>query len=130
MHDVPEYIAIMKESADKLIGIKYDKGQLINMALNNVFGNDFEYKIKLFDLGKERRVCSVGVRANFEYLRKELYRANKEVSMERLFNTLNRDYWTGREYEKFEQVDIEQTPPAIFVNSKYFDSEFKTVIKV
>ena len=125
-----DFMGFMKESAEKTIGTKYDYGQLINIALSNVFGEDFEYKIKLFDMGSEKRVCSVGIRANFEHARKKINKVVGSVVVKRLFNELRRDFWTGKEYEKFERVDVENTCPALFVNSKYFDSEFKTIARV
>jgi len=123
--DIPEYIEKMKYSADMLIGTKYDFLQLCGIALNRILGYDWNYKIKFLDAGKKLRVCSTGIRTNFEYLRKRI-----EPEMKRLFNKLERSFWTGKEYGKFKKIDVEMTTPAFFSNSKYFSSEFKEIERV
>lgn len=121
-------IAVMLEAANKMIGTKYDYGQLLDIALNHILGYEHIRKAKIFDLGKRRLVCSVGARALYEQVR---YRARWSLGydkIDRLFNELNPDYWPKHEVEKFQRSDVELTSPAHFANSHYFKGEFKPVL--
>lgn len=124
--DIPEYVSAIKNSAQSLIGAKYDIGQLVMIKFNEWWGDDWDYKQRWLDFGKNRHVCSVAVRMNFEDFRKK----NPNSGMVRLFDKMDRDYWSGDEFSKFDGVDVEMTYPACFSNSKFFCSEFKLVARV
>ncbi|MDD5589239.1 MAG: hypothetical protein PHP92_04245 [Candidatus Nanoarchaeia archaeon] len=121
--DIPEYITIMEKAADQMVGVNYAYEDLCFIALNRLLGYDWKNHLGWLDWNKKNKVCSTAIRTNFEYLRKKI-----EPKMTRLFDKLNRDYWTGKEYAEFDGVDVEETCPALYNNSKFFDSEFKTII--
>lgn len=143
-------IALMFSTAIKMIGIKYDYGQLLDIALNYILGYKHIRKAKIFDLGRRRMVCSVGARTLFEKIRYETRNlepygidtntglamsirpdgrvVNHHETIDRLFNKLNPEYWTAEEVAEFQRVDLELTSPAHFANSQHFDGEFEQIM--
>ncbi len=61
-------IKILKEATTELIGQNYDIGQIMDIAINSLLGYGHQRRLKLFDLGMKKKVCSVGVRVALEYL--------------------------------------------------------------
>jgi len=52
---------LMYEYAYKLLGQKYDYGQLIDILLKQLFSSFLKDKATIFDLGSKKKVCSVAV---------------------------------------------------------------------
>lgn len=119
-------INIMLDSANKIIGTKYDYGQLLDIAISQILGYPNIIKYKWFDMGRKRMVCSVGCRAIMEDLRHKLEQDGQET-IPRLFNKLNPMYWTEKELKEFSRVDVEATSPAHFANSRWFDGEYRHI---
>ncbi len=117
-------ILIMEKACDELYGTFYDFGQLLDAVINRVLGYVHVIEYKIFDFGKDQKVCSVGIRMAYEKLRKAV-----EPAMERLFNKLNPEKWTVSQIEKFERTDVEATSPAHFANSNYYNDEFKLIAR-
>ncbi len=134
LHDIPEYIEVMKKAADKIVGTKYDYGQLLDIMLNRILGYGTKLKFRPFDLGKKRKACSIGCRVIYEALRKfvevKAYKDGVEPDMTRLFDNPDEDDWTEKEMRKFDRTDVEATTPAHFANSRYFDGEFMRIVRV
>ncbi len=122
-------VEILLKAAEHIIGTKYDFGQLLDIAINQILGYPFDDKIKWFDFGNKQKVCSVGVATIFEKFR------NETKSIDRLFSKLNFRKWSGSMIKKFYsnggRWDIEQTYPANFSNSAtHFNTEFKLVLRM
>jgi len=115
-----------------IIDTKYDYGQLINILANQVLGYEFDEKIKMFDFGAGRKVCSVGVAAVYQYWRKQL--ENIGIEKQRLFSKLNESNWDKdfiTRYNKKKRWDVENTYPCMFgVTKSHFDGEFELIAKL
>jgi len=116
-------IAIMYNTALKIIDTKYDYGQLLDIAINQILGYDNIIKYKWFDMGKKRMVCSVGCRTIMEDLRHQ-QEIEGTIAIERLFNKLNEMHWTQHQIDEFTRVDVECTSPGHFSNTNWFDREY------
>lgn len=124
------YLMWMQDAAGEIVGTKYDYGQLIDIAINQLLGYGSAEKFHWFDLGSKRKVCSVATRTCFEHAR---HRAEVEwgelAAPTRLFVAPGGSpYWGLSEWVKYGKPSVECTTPAHFVNSQYFSSEFKLVI--
>lgn len=95
-----EEIEILKEAAQKLIGHGYDYGQLLDILLKQLFPDFVKEKLSIFDFGRKRKVCSVGV--HFCFL-KWWYKLGEEQQPRPL----------GKQY-------VETTCPADFANHETF----------
>lgn len=87
-----------REAACKMIGLRYDRGQLLDILLNEVMGfapGDFH---RIFDAGQLLTVCSGGVGAVYEAMRRA-HENHYGEAWPRLFDGLY----------------IERYPPAIFL---------------
>lgn len=87
-----------REAAEKLIGTKYDVGQLIDIFLNGLMGFPLGEYARVFDAGQLLTVCSGGVGAVYEAMRRA-HEAHWGAAWPRLFNGLY----------------VERYPPAIFM---------------
>ncbi|MFH1010440.1 MAG: hypothetical protein V1784_04295 [bacterium] len=56
-----EELAVLKDAAQLLVGHGYDYGQLLDILLKQLFPSFVKEKLSLFDFGRKRKVCSVGV---------------------------------------------------------------------
>jgi hypothetical protein len=56
-----EETATIKEAAQTLVGYPYDYGQLLDILLKQLFPTFVKEKLSIFDFGRKRKVCSVGV---------------------------------------------------------------------
>ena len=128
-----EEIDVMRKYADAhLIDKRYDVGQLLDILVNRILGYNGVIKFRIFDWGKNLKVCSVGVRTLFEKLRKVLNQ-NGRPSYSKLFRKLNPlAPWPGGVFPQSRVpdqygVDVEATAPAHFANSRYFDNEFELI---
>jgi hypothetical protein len=125
----PEELKLMEDGARPIIGKTYDIGQLADIALNHLYDHPQEIRYKVFDWGEDLKVCSVGVRLAYEYMRKNLPPGK---TMKRLFSTFRYHAWAAADkVQKLNTfgkgVDVEATAPAHFANSDYFDDEFAFV---
>ncbi len=125
-------IKILLKATVPLLGTKYDYGQLLNIATNQMLGYSFDEKTKVFDMGGKRKVCSVGVAAVFQIWRKELEKQG--IKIPRLFSKLNRNNWDPKFLKKFDEVgrwNVENTYPAMYaLTKKYYNSEFELVLRM
>ena len=121
-----KHLAIMYDAAKSLLGRKYDIGDLLDMALNQILGYDYNRKIRFFEFSRRQMVCSTSVRTIQEKLRKELEKEG-DFSFPRLFNKLNPEKWSEKELRKFTRTDVEMTTPAHYTNSGWFESEFQQI---
>jgi len=124
-------VEILRDTALQMIGEDYDVGQLLDIGINEILGYHFQRKLSLFDFGRKRKVCSVGVRICFENLgnqvRTPFGKSTKPGKW--LFHDLNPSMWTKREIEEYRGTDVEATSPAHFANSNYFCNEFRLIAK-
>jgi len=123
-----EDIKIMQEAAKPLLGTQYDIGQLVDILINGLLGFEHQVKFRFFDFGKKKKVCSVGIRAVFEYLYQKRIKSTADNRIW-LFKKINPDYWSEHIVNNFKGVDVEATTPAHFANSEYFDNEFTLIAK-
>lgn len=126
-------IKVMRDYADEhLIGTTYDVGQLMDILVNTILGYPNVVHDRIFDWGKNLKVCSVGVRVLLERLRQVLDE-NGQPSFGKLFRKLNPlAPWPGGVFPQSRipdqyGVDVEATAPAHFANSHYFDNEFTLI---
>jgi len=113
-----------------MCGENYDVGQLLDIAINNVL----KYvgglrRLKIFDFGEKKKVCSVGVRVVFEKLHQQL---NPQANKKWLFRELNLDSWPSDSIiniANYKGTDVEATSPAHFANSDLFGHEFELIAK-
>jgi len=123
---------MMAYAQEHLIGQVYDIGQLLDILVNTILGYPNVIHYRIFDWGRSRKVCSVGVRVLFERLRQVL-EDNGRPSFKPLFRKLNPTApWPGGVFPQSRipdqyGVDVESTAPAHFANSHYFDGEFELV---
>jgi hypothetical protein len=112
----------------KLIGSKYDLGQLFAIMSNGIGGYPNEFKKTKLDSSRAREVCSAGIAVSYAYLR-HLRESEGDESWSRLFSngineSLFKDAKWGKEvvndYLQNNRVDVEMTTPAHFTNSEYF----------
>jgi len=125
-------IGIMIKATLPMLGTKYDYGQLMNIAVNTILGYPYDEKVKWFDLGGKRKVCSVGMAVIFQKWRKVL--ESEGFNVQRLFRNLNKKAWTEKfikDFKKLNRWDVENTFPAMFALTKtHFDGEFELIIKM
>lgn len=125
-------IELMLLATLSIIGTKYDYGQLLNIAANQLLGYKYEEKIKVFDFGAKRKVCSVGVAVVYQKWRKVL--EARGVQIPRLFSQLNANAWSKDFVEEFKKNghhwNVENTYPAMFgLTHTHFNNEFMPVLK-
>lgn len=125
----PSHIETMREASEKLLYRKYDIGQLLDIAVNGLLGYVHERRLKFFDLGKKRKVCSVGVRVVFEYLHNRKLKSAQSRPGKWLFYSLNPDKWPPAFVKHYRGTDVEATSPAHFANSDYFRREFRLIAR-
>ncbi|MBN2417049.1 hypothetical protein JXO52_14510 [bacterium] len=128
-HVTPGDIALMNEASADLIGTDYDIGQLVDILINGLLGFEHTLKIKLFDFGNRKKVCSVGVRAVYEYLYQKRIKSGEDVRDTWLFNEINPAKWPEHVVRHYKGTDVEATTPAHFANSDYFGNEFRLVAR-
>ncbi|MBC8181986.1 hypothetical protein H8E88_12780 [candidate division KSB1 bacterium] len=122
-----EDIESLKKAATELAGENYDIGQIVDIALNSLLGYGHQRRYKLFDLGRKKKVCSVGVRAAFEYLYLKNIKTEESRPGKWLFYEMNPQKWSQKKIEKYNGTDVEVTTPAHFCNSDYFCDDFELV---
>lgn len=126
-------------------GDKYDYGHFASFIIWKLLGYP-ENATPLLDQGETRHICSVYIRAIFEYLRKVRTAEGKPEYLPRLFNIGDLTMWrlAGKlahahpknlpvlvgESDGFENVSktpVEWTWPACFDNSHYYSNEFELI---
>lgn len=122
-------VKIMTATARSMVGMDYDIGQLLDIAINQILGYEHQRRLKFFDLGRKKKVCSVGVRVVFEHLYQTKMKGEDSRSGKWLFDELNPKKWTQKKIQKFQGTDVEATSPAHFANSDYFRYEFELVAR-
>ncbi|RPH96219.1 hypothetical protein EHM69_01925 [candidate division KSB1 bacterium] len=111
-HFTPECWQALEAVANRLIGADYDFGQLMDIAIKQTFGWVPD-TASIFDLGRKKKVCSVGVMAC-------LYTGWQKIAEK--FNTGNdygadrTDYWKPNARSDGSTMNIERIPPAFFEN--------------
>jgi hypothetical protein len=135
-------IHVMLDAAQRIVGKKYDYLQLVGFLMHQILDYPRE-PFTLFDQGPERKVCSTGVAALFNHLRKVLDEHGGDT-IPRLFDIVDVDVWKDRGV--FDNIDqcldpdatpgvdsirtpIERVTPAHFENSSYFQNEFWEVVR-
>lgn len=122
-------IETMRVAAKRMIGSDYDIGQLLDIAINGILGYDNQRRLKIFDFGRKKKVCSVGIRVVYEYLYQTKIRTEDSESGKWLFDKLNPEKWSKKDIKKFRGTDVEATSPAHFANSDYFQDEFELIAR-
>ncbi len=125
----PEYMMTLRKAVQNMLGETYDFGQAIDMFIHQILQFDESRPLRLFDLGRRKKICSVGVRVAFEYLYKKHIRINSPEPNKWLFRTLNPEKWSPERIRKYSGTDIEATAPAHFANSDLFDNEFQFIAR-
>ena len=125
----PEYVTILKDAALEMVGTDYDLGEMLDLAINSVLGFAHIRKLKIFDLGREKKVCSVGVRTAFEYLYQHGIKKSPDEPTKWLFRQLNPSKWSDDEIRRYHGTDVEATTPAHFANSDFYADEFERVAR-
>ncbi|MBN2090806.1 hypothetical protein JW964_14430 [candidate division KSB1 bacterium] len=122
-------IEVIKKTARNLVGQNYDLGQVLDIAINFLMGYEHQRKLKFFDLGARKKICSVGVRVLFEKLYQEKLKQPDAPDKKWLFETLNTEKWPQKIIQNYNGTDIEATSPAHFTNTDYFANEFKLIAR-
>lgn len=140
----PEDIEFLRTAYFPIWGTPYDFGQLLDILINTLFGDEDYMKFKLFDFSKRDKVCSVGVRILYEAFIKHKNKSLPEgKKLHHLFRELNPEH-AGEahvkerffhdkprpgedKHEKRSGVDVEMTTPAHYANTQFFDNEFELV---
>lgn len=124
-----DHIDTMRKAAKEMLGTEYDIGQLLDIAINQILGYEHQRRLSIFDFGRKKKVCSVGVRVVFEYLYQQSISTSDTYSGKWLFNQLNPEKWPKKKVEQFNGTDVEATSPAHFANSDYFCDEFELIAR-
>jgi len=119
----------MINAAREIVGTDYDLGQLLDIAINDILGYEHQRRLTIFDFGRKKKVCSVGVRVVFEYLHQVKIETEDSPPGKWLFDKLNPKKWSEKDIQKFRGTDVEATAPAHFANSDYFQHEFELIAK-
>jgi hypothetical protein len=85
----PDFIKTLKAAVKKMKGEDYDIGQLLDIAINGLLGYDHQRLLSIFDFGRKKKVCSVGVRVAFEYLYKKRIKTADSLPDKWFFYELN-----------------------------------------
>ncbi|MCP4583266.1 MAG: hypothetical protein GY839_16785 [candidate division Zixibacteria bacterium] len=131
MEMTPEYIDSMMDTAKRMLGSDYDIGQLLDIALRQILGYSQHRKVRFFDFGKKKKVCSVGARVCYEHL----YMKKIKPSLDNpprgkwLFHSVYADKWSEKFANNYKGTDVEATAPAHFANTDYFQNEFELIAK-
>jgi hypothetical protein len=131
----PADIKIMLESTIDLLLTPYNYGMLLDIAIGEMHGYPFEQKTKIFDFGKKKKVCSVGVASVYQKWRKILKKQDPAEVLPRLFSKLNPEKWPDSKIVKEFRKDghgwnVESTYPAQFANTDFFNNEFGLVLRI
>ena len=81
----PFFIEIFRKTAMSMVGEDYDTGQALDMVINTILGYPHQRRLKLFDFGRRKKVCSVGVRVVYEYLYQSCLNTNSSDDQKWLF---------------------------------------------
>jgi len=125
----PEFIEILKSSATEMEGEDYDIGQILDIAINGILGYEPDQPLRIFDLGRKKKVCSVGVRAAFEHLYMSRIKTTDSRPGKWLFYEMNPEKWLENAAQEYEGTHVEITSPAHFANSDYFCHEFELIAR-
>lgn len=124
-----DHISVLKEVALTMVGEDYDIGQLLDIGINAILGYKNQRRLTLFDFGKKKKVCSVGVRVLFEKLYQDKLKSEEKRQEKWLFYELNPDKWPAKLVRTYRGTDVEATSPAHFANSDYFCKDFKLIAR-
>lgn len=127
----PEHIDCMMDAADRMIGTRYDIGQLLDIAIREILEYGQHRPLSVFDFGRKRKVCSVGVRVCFEHLYNKLIKPTipDPPVGKWLFHAMNPENWPQSEVDEYKGTNVEATAPAHFANTDFFQNEFKLVAR-
>jgi len=123
------HVAVMRSAVMDLVGEGYDLGQILDIAINTLLGYDHQRRLKFFDMGRKKKVCSVGVRVVFEYLYQHSIRTVESRPGKWLFHQLNPDRWPAPFVAEYRGTDVEATAPAHFTNTDFFSNEFELIAR-
>jgi len=124
-----DFVETLRYAAKEMVGEDYDIGQLLDIAIYGLLGYDHQRPLPIFDFGRKKKVCSVGVRVAFEYLYKERIKTEDSRPGKWLFYALNPDKWPPEAIQNYKGTDVEATSPAHFANSDYFSYEFELIAR-
>jgi hypothetical protein len=121
----------MRDAAFEMVGKEYDMGQLLDIALRQILNYGQDRPLSVFDFGKKKKVCSVGVRVCFEKLYQDKIKPtlHGRPDTKWLFPRLNPEKWPQDKVERYRGTNVEATAPAHFANSNYFQNEFEPVAR-
>jgi hypothetical protein len=122
-----QHLTKIQEATEEMLGEDYDYGQALDMFINRVLGYENQRRRSIFDMGRSRKVCSVGVRVAFEYLYQNQIRQPDSRPGKWLFYKLNETKWPEKKITAYRGTDVEATVPAHFANSDLFDSEIEFI---
>ena len=125
----PSHVELLQHAALEMVGEYYDIGQALDIFVNLMLGYEHKRRLKFFDMGRKKKVCSVGVRAAYEYLYQIQLLKPPMAEGKWLFNTLDPQKWPEKLLAEFNGTDVEKTAPAHFANSELFCHEFDLVAK-
>ena len=124
-----DFIETLRKGAMDMVGQDYDIGQLLDIAINRLLGFDHQRRLRIFDFGRKKKVCSVGVRVTYEYLYQARIKTEDSRPGKWLFYELNSEKWSQKAVEKYRGTNVEATAPAHFANTDYFSNEFELIAR-
>ena len=95
-----DFIETLRKGAMDMVGQDYDIGQLLDIAINRLLGFDHQRRLRIFDFGRKKKVCSVGVRVTYEYLYQARIKTEDSRPGKWLFYELNSEKWSQKAVEK------------------------------
>ena len=124
----PQDIDLMRIAAKQLLGREYDYGQLLDILLKQLFPTFIRQKRRIFDFGKKRMVCSVGVHYCLLYWWKNWWRP-EALRTPKAVTPMAADFQTPDEQRLQVELPrplgkqyVEVTAPADFSNGEPFQT--------
>jgi len=123
----------------KVIGDRYDLGDLLDFLVNDMLGSRNHIKFHPFDFSKSEKVCSVACAIVLESLRRKLKSEERPV-YEPLFQKINEEHFlkyspNGEdivgEYKKNPSIELDSIRPSFYANTpEFFAGELEKVMEV
>lgn len=123
----------------KVIGDRYDLGDLLDFLVNDMLGSRNHIKFRPFDFSKSEKVCSVASAIVLESLRRKL-KSEERQSFEPLFQKINEENFlkyspNGEEivgeYKKNPSIALDSIRPSFYANTPdFFAGELEKVMEV
>lgn len=118
-------VSQMREAAEKMIGMKYSVGQLVNIMISQGMRSAFSNQVDFFGYTDRKLVCTIGAGRLYQ-------KVTGGNNLPDLFSRLNESAWKEEFVERFERYgrgwDLKTIYPACFANSgSHFDGEFEKI---